>query len=745
MPEQPRGFTLEVPIDASAIPEEEAREQQLKVVAQTREGEIHAQAVKLGKDRRGSATFRFPKRPGPLRVLVGPAGATDEELAAMQTLAVDVQSRRWADKRQLALEPFAISPYYWYWWLRWCRWFTIRGKVVCPDHKGVVPGAEVCAYDVDWWWWWSSKQLVGCTTTDIDGTFELRFRWCCGFWPWWWWRYRIWEFDPLVAERLGAVLERDPRLELGRASTVPTLDVFEPLLARGGPASGGALASVDPAQLDQIRGALLQKLPAAPELASWRIWPWWPWWPWWDCTPDIVFRVTQDCRFPGAVVVDEGIWETRWDIPTSLDVTLVANDLACCRPLCGDLPCPEGECIDISAVCADFISIDSIGGNGGAPAGLPVGYAGGPAPYRSDRPFAGVLPIEKANDFLNVDYYEIEYSDDVMPRNWQPMPVGGAANFCRHWLQPAVPLNPWPHANVDFKFLPRSGHNVVESREHWEATVGLPPGAFWTINANLVVPIDSTKFADGTYWFRVVGWQDDGAGGVTNRRVLPWCDTDIENEWVLTFDNRVIPDLGAPRPCLPLDAETVHICTREPATAIVSVTIDGVEVGECGTHERTTGTLEIEFEASDLDGHLASYSLTAHWGANHVRDLLAQPGSSVALVSADYVGPTYAAALTQGATRPTWNGGRMRLTVPVVQAFPEPCCYELRLEAWKRNVVGYGGGSDCGYGCQTDPDWNVSEFTIGVGVCAPRHDIGHLAAPEAVAHVVGPGPVEAAG
>jgi hypothetical protein len=70
-------------------------------------------------------------------------------------------------------------------------------------------------------------------------------------------------------------------------------------------------------------------------------------------------------------------------------------------------------------------------------------------------------------------------------------------------------------------------------------------------------------------------------------------------------------------------------------------------------------------------------------------------------------------ALSQGAVAPHWGGGRYRLTVPASLAFPEPCCYQLRLRGWKRNVVSCGG--DFGY-------HNTTELTLGVGVCPPAAD-----------------------
>ena len=122
-----------------------------------------------------------------LTVIVGPDDATDDELIGLQTINVDVPARRWGGKQELVLPAIQITPYYWFWWLRWCRTFTIRGTLRCPDGSP-VPGAVVCAYDVDAWWWWWSRQQVGCATTDANGSFTMRFRWCCGWWPWWWWR-----------------------------------------------------------------------------------------------------------------------------------------------------------------------------------------------------------------------------------------------------------------------------------------------------------------------------------------------------------------------------------------------------------------------------------------------------------------------------------------------------------------------------------------------------------------------------
>jgi hypothetical protein len=709
------GYQLEVPIDVSAVSADDRKQQTLKVVVRTCDGELLSAPVKFRADGSGSATFAFATRPESLRVFVGPDRAEDQELVESQTLS-NVVPKSMFEGRRLVLEPIVVSYWWWSWWWRWCREFTIHGRVVCPDGRPVV-GAEVCAYDVDWFWWWWTKQQVGCSFTDVNGSFDISFRWCCGFWPWWWWRYRAWEFQPELAQAIVPILERDPRIQLGDVTNVPSLDVFKPLLGRELDTSK-PLASMPAGQLEQVRSSLLERLPQSPELAQLRIWPWWPWWPWWDCTPDIIFKVTQDCRFPGAVILDEGYAATRWDIPDPLNVTLVANDLACCKPI---PPCVEGDCIDISAFCSDeFLAIDDVGGNLGAPVGRPDGYAPG------DRPFTQTVAVLKANTFVGVDYYEIEFWDTGLGA-WGPVPAGACEDFCRHWLQP---LFPFPSGNVAFKWGIRNDasshpHLVVESREHYESVSPLLPAAFWAISSQLVVPLNSTVFADGTYRFRVVGWQDAGGGKLKNGHVLKWCDTENDNQWVLTFDNRVYPDPSV----LNCGGSTVRLCTKEPKATLNNITIDGNPIPACGVSD-IKGDLVIDFEASDVDGHLESYSLGIDWGAGLHADLLTLPGATLTRVTGDGEGPTYAAALGQpwGAAVPTWHGGTMRLSVPASEAFPDPCCYLIRLEAVKRHVLGSAFGA-CGYTCNYDQYYNIDEFTVGAGVCDPPRKVGVASMP----------------
>ena len=717
----PQGkYKLTVPLDASKVADFSPG-QEVKVAVSSAGKVVQAQKVELGKACEGQATFAFDERPGSLRVLVGPAATADEELPKLQTLSVDVAPRQWADKSALALTPIQIHPYYWHWWMFWCRKFTIHGRLVGAD-ECPVPGAEVCAYDVDWWLYWQSSQLVGCATTDENGAFTIEFNWCCGWWPWWWWRLRAWEIDRSIAARIQPIFERDPDLRLEAGGSQPSLEPFSALLAQDGLDAGGTL-SADPTILERLRQPLLERLPSSPELEALSVWPWSPWTPWWDCTPDIIFKATQNCLGETKVVLEESYSDTRWNIPTTLSVTLHANDDACCLPPTCQDPCPEGQCLVVDEVCA--YQVDQIGGNQSPPL-APEGFlnpGGGAAPYPPgaaglDRPFAGIVPVYRIGRFevsgsVVVDYYEI--LDDAL----NPLPAAAEVDFCRtYWT--GDPGHPWKIENFDFQHRPGlpAGHRAVESRERRGVTAGIDEWR-WSQNRDLLVPLDSRRFADGTYRFKVRGWQADGSGHLINPVVLPLCDNEEQARFSLAFDNRgPVPEPGhdVSHNCGP-----VHVCTSEPDCHIEQVRVNGVPVDVCGTVDGASGDLEIEFMVGDPNGHLSHYALYARYGVNGSIDLIHGAGGvlSPTVAGPIQVGPSYGDAVNQGATPPNWFGGRITLTVPAAAAFPVPCCYQLVLVVYKRTVVGTAG-SGCRFSCHTGwPHRNRSQFTVGVGVCPP--------------------------
>lgn len=726
--ESKRGaFVLDVPLDASGI-DDFKPDQAVKVVVQDRTGALRAQVVQLDAAGHGAARFTFEGSPGAARVIVGPESASDEEMTGLQTISVEVPVRQWAGARELRLAPIKIHPYFWHWWPIWCRAFTIRGVVVCPDGRP-VPGAKVCAYDVDWWWWWSSKQLIKCDVTDAFGAFEITFKWCCGWWPWWWWKHRFWRLEPALVERIAPVLQRDPGLQrLLDPSPRPSVGAFEQVLADEGVLTRPASAMVDPTVLPGLRDRLLKRLPQAAELERLRIWPWWPWHPWWDCTPDIIFTVTQDCEAKGVVIVDEGIWDARRNIPTTLNVTLVANERACCLPT--GHPCTDGECLALTMACSDLL--DNVGGNIGAPV-APVGYANpGLVSVVGDRPYGGQVDISGTADCMSgVDYYEFEWATTAAGP-WNLMPPAAAGDFDRVYLQ----FTPFGFPSPTFSAAtPTDGHHVYETLQHYEAT---NPPADWGANR---VWLGASKdvlmrwrtegnFADGAYYLRVKGWDIDAAGHLINPRILPICEDKTDNYVVLRVDNRFV---GAG----PTDAHghacgtgTIHTCTNEPEAAIIAVTIlhgDGTEsiASPCGNVRVTEKDwLQVDFVAHDPDGHLAKYTLQATYDVNLANDLLALGGAltpSPVVVpwapAATQVGPTYTDARSAnpppngGASAPIWHGGVMRLKVKATGpggAFPYTCCYQLELRSHKRTIV------DCDYSLWGHANYTEYSFTVVV-------------------------------
>jgi len=715
------GFRLRVPVDLSEVEAlREEKPQELVAVGKLPDGTTVSAPVEV-EGGEGVAVLTFEEQPDSVGVYFGPDRATPEELVQSQTITRNVPGDRWDETPEVALDPVPIPPYYWHWWYRWCREFTITGRLVCPDGSP-VPGATVCAKDVDSWFFWRSTEELGCDTTDEHGAFEIEFRWCCGFWPEWWWETRTWRPEPALIDRVREDVVAGSDVSLGRAGTQPSLDVFEGLIEDQPLPGEGSLPELDPDQLAGIRTQLQDRLPDVPDLRQRNVWPWAPWQPWWDCQPDVIFEATQ----AGEVVLDEGVDDARWDVSTSENVVLTASEEAQCRGDCQAPPCPGGECLLVTKVCG--APIDRVGGNLGAPA-TPEGYR---SPGGADRPYAGTVKLFRNPGTLqNVDYLGFEYDDGT---GWAPVPQDGVQDFARHYYD-STKTGPAAFGNVDFDFTTVDGQYVVPTREYYESNSSLSWGsdAFWLKHRNLLVPIDTEAFADGTYRFRVVGWTATGGGEeLTDRRVLERCGEDPEGdvEVALTVDNRLNPDPHHPA-SHPSGPGTVHRPVTEPDTAILAVRVDGEEVREDPADEcpqiepkpdtpASQRTLEIDFLAHDeVDsanptGHLSHYTLRATYGRNKSVNLL-DPAKRTSLVGLPagsgpppYVGPTYSDAIKQGATRPNWEGGRYRLEIPLDEAFEKPCCYQLELRAFKRTIVNCSGHR---------AHRNRSEYSIGYALC----------------------------
>jgi hypothetical protein len=691
--------TLTLPIDASQIPEQDRKQHRVRVAVQ-QGGKVRSSVVSLEGGKAEVKLDIDPKQPA--SIAVGPESATDEDIFHFQTLTASVSPNQWAGRDQLSLAPIAVTLPWWTLWRRWCREFVINGTLRCADGSP-VPGAEVRAYDVDFFWWWSSVLPVGpAAVTDSSGHFTIKFRWCCGWWPWWWWRLREWRLEPLLVDKIQPVLRLNPDLRFPEPSPVPSLD-FSTLMSRQPPMDIGrpplpklspALAvgrQIDPSVLPALRDRLTTVLPHVPELERLRIWPWIPWTPWLDCTPDIIFRATQSCG--GAqpkVILSETIFQTRWDIPTSLNVNLVANQDACCLP--SNPSDPPGDCFVFTGVCGDpGIPVTSIGRTGAT-----AGYAD---PGGRDRPFAETVYLSgQFGSSAQADYYEIEYTPHGV-NAWAPLPAAALLGMTRGYFDSTQPWpNQWFYPGFPVKSF--GTKNVYESRHFYEATH--PPanwgsaltGRSWFYNVNQVASIQTAGILpDGAYDFRVIGYKalPNGDLDPATRKVMDGCGGHQDNNLlVLRFDNRLVG---------PATPGTVHVNTTEPDCGINAVRLGpvpgGVLVAPCGSQQLKPGTpLEIDFFVTDPDGHLDHYELVVKYDLGSIKNLLsaAEVGSfTLVPPPGGSAGPDYSNAVPP-LPRPIWTGGSMKLVIDdASKVFPKTCCYLIELTVWKRNIANCDG------------------------------------------------------
>src|SRR5271165_2154400 len=285
----------------------------------------------------------------------------------------------------------AVDPNIYLCWIYCCQTYTIRGRLVCREWiynsqtkrwslcDNPVPGATVSIYDVHCFFWWCWRNLIGTATTDFNGNFVFTFRWCCFRWlPW---LDPAWILDETLYRQISRLLA-DAHLPLPPNPPGPGPDpaILQSIVAgasrfsRSAPAALRSSASPTFASPNSLsRETLLSVLPASPELEALHVWPWWPWY---DCGPNIVFEATQICRDRLETVYSETNAQARWDIGTNTSVTLVATDLACCRQVCHEPPCPE--CLVFTWVC-NGITADQISTSAGSAGPPPLpdlrGYA----------------------------------------------------------------------------------------------------------------------------------------------------------------------------------------------------------------------------------------------------------------------------------------------------------------------------------------------------------------------------------
>lgn len=686
---------LEVPVNASKV-EKRDPERMLKLAAIDASGKVLASTlVKFDAEGQGLGRLELASPEGAVRVLLAPPDVDDADLPGLQTLSINVP-RKWAIGKPLRLAPMLVSNYYWLRWLNWCRNFVVHGRVVCPDGLP-VPGAQVTAFDVDAFWWWTGYQLLGASTTDANGEFSLRFKWCCGLWPWWWWRLRHWSLDPDLVARLREHVRLQPDLPAPpRPTPTPDPRLLEDWLHIGpgsGPGPGPRAPALsarlrpeaaltlpyvgDPRQLNQVRDQLMLRLPRPKDVELSRVWPWVTFEPWNDCHPDLVFRVVQSCGGIQHTIVNETRLQARWNVATTTEVTLVANADACCAE---DIPPIDDDCATPLGVCGYLAN--AIGGNLGA-AAAPQGYAD---PGGGDAPFGGVITL---TGDVGADYYAFEAT--TTPANsasWVPLGSLSTGGFTRvYWDVPSTSFVP-----VGFSFEMLDGRWVIQSRRHYESTHfpgdwGFTHNHIWLSSELMTLLHWQTEgnHADGLWSLRLMGFKRVG-DTLQPLGVMPVCS-----------DQQPRPDAQL---VLALDNTVPGATPSEPDADVVALHVNNVALGPCGKVKLgERDVLDIDFIAHDPDGHLHSFSLVATYGKDMPAiDLLSAAGALLtpqaqgSVFPADHVGPSYAMAKLQGASAPIWRGGGLRLHLPdLTQVFPVSCAYQIELRVYSRTIVNCNG------------------------------------------------------
>src|SRR5271166_5865342 len=701
-------------------------------------------------------------------ILVGPQ-VSDQEFLAVDTLryvvdfasAIHSATKKGvgaavaAEAAETNIGVLAVTPELYLCWIYCCPEHTIRGRLVCRQWSydraiqrwlfcdSPVPGATVYIYDVRCFFWWCWRRLIGTATTDVFGNFTFKFRWCCFRWlPW---LDPVWLFNQDLYRRISELFTlAKPPVPPGPG---PDPSIFQALLAKATSSRNSSRAlpsnvsAASAASNSLSREALLSVLPASAELEALHVWPWWPWD---DCGPNIVFEATQICKDRREVVYWESNANARWDIGTSTSVTLVANDNACCLPACHEPSCPD--CLVFTHVCGELgIAAGDISSDTSVPALPLLSYAD--TASKGDLAFTQDLFIN-GDLGAGIDYYKVQYkySNDVGVTwtSWTDLPVPAFEGFTIGYWDPGLLTTVYP-PSAFFPVL-KDGHTVIISRDHYASVHSVPTsgGAVLWTDYDTLFRFDTlaTGINDGLYELQLVGYTADTTDThLTNERVVPLCGTENPATLYLQVDNRhSIHPAPTPThpynnnpPLCPSAYSSNHICTLEPECYFRQICQNegqpgAVCFGACDIITlKDTDTLTIHFTVSCPnnvdDAHLGGYTLEAIYGYSDVLTIGTAAASAppcpstvldpVGMFEADpplasvQVGPTYADAITQGATRPLWTGGDYKVTLNGCD-FPESCSYLFQLCAWKRTTNG------CTTSACQNLDYNIFDLTLTI-------------------------------
>ena len=691
---------------------------------------LQSQVFQLTKNQREikySLSFENEyQKPMGVRLLVSP-DVPDKQVNVMESHSQWVPAKEFA-KESTAKVQLILPEKLYLTWLNFCRTYTIKGRVICRrwvwspiQHRfticdAPVRGAIVNAYDVDRFLWLYFKDKVGSAFTDVNGNFEIKFKWCC----WWWFPWIIdrWQIDPNILKKIKELFAQVQfPFPIPLPDPAPDFNFFQRLVAGINQTNSqmNALSEeLSSSNFTSLSEQLVKILPSSPELEKLKIWPWYPLS---DCKPDIVFNVTQDCGDGDQTIYSELNSQTRWDIDTVLDgVTLIANENACCGSFCCNDPSDE-DCLVFEGVGCD-------GGGVGYPIDLIEQDTASPLlgfakPGTEDRPFGGIIQLAAVfGDGSNVDYYKVQRRR-IYPSStgWEDLHEDEVGSFNRFHYR-GFP----PNKKEVVKLLPVAGEQVLRTISRYREENPDVDTAVDPINSEFLVKwITATSSAplsgliDGVYEFRVIGYEYDQTNDqLINQQIMAVCpapgqdvDPAAHSTFRLRLDNRNAI----------YSASSVHIDTDEPgcdfpninAVIINEGNTNQKSVDSCGIARVSEGdTISIYFNASDIDGHLDEYFLTAHWDESDVFNVISA-GTLEAQTSSDsLVGPHYNNTFSDptqmsyrtahSINRPFWYGGNYKVTVTVGatilgnthKAFETCCAFLLRLRVWKRTTNGCG-------------------------------------------------------
>lgn len=359
--------------------------------------------------------------------------------------------------------------------------------------------------------------------------------------------------------------------------------------------------------------------------------------------PDIIFKVTQKIDGADRDIYNENpATQTRWNIADILSVTLEAED---CISI---IPTPSGRPYDTLFV---FTRVGVIGVNNIHTVGAGAsGYAhpdidpAAPNSRDANSPFGSTLDIAGwFGQFTDTVRYKIQYSSDGVTftdisdplyNSYYEFDPGGGT-----WI--TMPMGPFTEG----------GQTNVYKMPYVEK-----PGQPW-IFPDLIAKWDTTKVLDGLYTLRILGFKWNASGTVLEPSISLLIDPSY-GTLKLRIDNSP--------PVSKINAET-------------GIKYNGAIKKVCDIVDFTSGTLSIEFEASDSKGHLREYVLNAMYGHNNVVSPIPPNGAD-----------NYSKHID---TTRQWKGGIFTInydTATYTSAKMPTCAYQFRLGVTKRTTNGYG-------------------------------------------------------